>query len=277
MNKPDIAEKPSASSRSRTTIAISLIDRPSDARPLDLENVERLAKSIKQYGLMQTIHIVAVGERFEYVSGGHRLAAHELLGIDEIDAEVMPVGTPRKELLARSLHDNIHKSESLQDTLQRVMALAEYHDCSFKEAAKIGCVTPSTLSKINAAVSKLCPDAMRLVEQKKIGISVAYETAKGAKDTKQQVEWLEEHAAGRLSRAAIVEAAKNNRNTPPGSKGVSLDLSIDGIRIKLGVPQGIEYEQLLRAISTLRGRFAAEQKMKHPIDLLPRLMSEGGE
>lgn len=52
------------------------------------ENLERLANSIKQVGLIHAVGVVRDDGRLELVNGHRRLEAHKLAGLDSIRANV---------------------------------------------------------------------------------------------------------------------------------------------------------------------------------------------
>lgn len=200
------SENAAAAPQEGRRISVDLIDLMDNRRPLDEENLQRLEPSIEQHGLLQPVVVVAVGSRYLLCIGNHRHEVVKRLGHTEIDALVWPEGTAREQMLTLSLHENhLRKAESLEDTLQRVQALAQYHRCKFSEAAVHAGVSPGTLSKIRKSVDKLCPAALQVARDNKIGVAVTYEVARRAKSPDEQIAWLTEHAAGHMSREAIIQ------------------------------------------------------------------------
>lgn len=274
------SQLPNSKNRSQQPVEISLdkIDRLDDARELDESNITHLQASIADHGLLQAIVVVAEGNRFRCVIGNHRLEAIRRNGNDKIAATIWPEGTSQKKILLSSLQENsVRKSESIPDIFHRVSVLAEINDCDFPTAARLAKISDSKFSKINTTVEKLCPKALELVAKKKIGIGVAYETAKAAKDHSQQVAWLSDHANGKMSRDAIIEAGKANLAKPKRCKTVTLDLAVDDVTIKMCVPVKTSYERLFEVLSKATKCFKSHDKLGDPIDLLPRLMKERGE
>ncbi|MDR7034516.1 ParB N-terminal domain-containing protein [Mesorhizobium sp. BE184] len=66
------------------SIRVDLIDRRSDARPLDSATIDGLTQSIKVVGLINPIRVRPVGERYEIVSGHHRFGVCAFLDWAEI-------------------------------------------------------------------------------------------------------------------------------------------------------------------------------------------------
>lgn len=70
----------------------------------EMRNVDSLAKSIRERGLLQPIVVRPDGDHYALVAGGRRIEAHRLLGLDSIDA---------------------HIAESLADELEALLAEGE--------------------------------------------------------------------------------------------------------------------------------------------------------
>lgn len=73
---------------SHQRIALSLIDVSPGRRVLDPNWVSALADDMDERGQRTPIEVIALGERFRLVAGGHRKAARELSGHADIDALV---------------------------------------------------------------------------------------------------------------------------------------------------------------------------------------------
>lgn len=65
------------------------IHRRDDARPINSANVEALASSIVDIGLINPIRVRANSDDWEVIAGGHRLEAHKSLGLVEIVCDVV--------------------------------------------------------------------------------------------------------------------------------------------------------------------------------------------
>ena len=250
----------------------ALIDLMDNRRPLDEENLQRLEPSIGKHGLLQPVGVVAVGDRYLLCIGNHRHEVTKRLGHSEIDALVWPEGTTPEQMLVFSLHENnLRKAESLEETLQRVMALAQYHRCNFSEAAVRGGVTPGTISKIRKSVDVLCPAALQVARDNKIGVAITYEVAKRAKGDDEQIAWLKEHAAGRMSRDAMIKRSPGKKSKTP--KRVTFKLVIDEVSFQLTFPRAASYEELFEAIGKLKSKLQVHAKQNLPIHLIPEVMA----
>ncbi|MBK1868289.1 ParB N-terminal domain-containing protein [Aestuariivirga sp. YIM B02566] len=84
-----------------------------------------MAETIKKNGLLQPIEIVKRGNKHVLVFGAHRLAAHKLLGMEEISARVVECETdkPDLEIRLRECVENVGREELT--ALDRAGHLAE--------------------------------------------------------------------------------------------------------------------------------------------------------
>lgn len=130
----------------------------------------------------------------------------------------------------------------------------------------------STISKLNSVFKKLSREALQLAHDSKIGMSIGYEVAKATDDPEQQLAWLKEHAAGRMSREEIIDAGKPK---PEVSKTVNVQLTIEGVTVKITMPSSVSYDQIGEVLTKLKKRFSEQKQMDHPIALLPQLMTKG--
>ena len=75
---------------------ISTITVPGGRRTINRRKVLALAKSIELIGLINPITITGNGT---LITGAHRLEAHKLLGLDEIECIVLDIDKLRTELI----------------------------------------------------------------------------------------------------------------------------------------------------------------------------------
>lgn len=265
-----------STARTIERISLDLLDPMEHSRPLIVENVEQLAESIASHGLFHPIAVIVNGDRYTIGQGHHRAAAFELLGKNTIDAEVWPESTLPRDAMIRSFHENnVRQNESFMATLDRINAFMQEHNCTFSEAAKQAKIVKGTLSKIRKAMTSLSPAALHLVNQNQIGISVAYEVARGSDDENVQVQWLTRHLAGEMSRDAIIEdARRTDGNGPDTPKLVNLTVALEEVTIRVTMPKTIGYQQLKKRLRSLASLLNTQSKRSTPIDLLPRFIGE---
>jgi len=72
-------------------IDMNKIDRPAEGMRLEIspEEIEELAQSIEERGLLQPILVTPRKDRFEIIAGDRRYLAHEKLGIKKIQCKVV--------------------------------------------------------------------------------------------------------------------------------------------------------------------------------------------
>lgn len=106
-----------------STVPVNSVNVNRDQRQRrDLENIEELAESIRQVGL---INPIIVTQDHELVAGERRLTAHKLLGYDQIAVQYVEDLTAT-ELHLVELEENVRREDlPWQD---HVNAVAEYHN-----------------------------------------------------------------------------------------------------------------------------------------------------
>ncbi|MCB6185133.1 ParB/RepB/Spo0J family partition protein [Leeia sp. TBRC 13508] len=94
-----------------TKLPVNLIDKnPYQPRIIfPQEEIESLANSIKELGLMQPISVRRVGDRYELIAGERRLLAHKHLGKNTIEALIVPASDA--EMAMQALAENIDRSD----------------------------------------------------------------------------------------------------------------------------------------------------------------------
>lgn len=92
-----------------TSLPVAAVRRRADARPLVERTVNALAESIAELGLINPVRVRAAGDGYELIAGAHRLAAHEMLGLVEIDAVVVTDDDLRAELAM--IDENLLRAE----------------------------------------------------------------------------------------------------------------------------------------------------------------------
>lgn len=103
------------------TIPIKQIDATGRSRPVSPAVAAQLAEDIAQRGLRQPIEVAETDAGWRLVSGGHRLEAHNILGVEKIDAVAVAGNT--LELRRDELMENLARSELT--ALERAVSLAD--------------------------------------------------------------------------------------------------------------------------------------------------------
>jgi len=93
------------------SIQLHLIDEPTDAMRSDVwgDDLDDLARSIEQLGLLQPITLRAVGERYEVIAGHRRLSAFRKLGKASIPSIVRVADDVTGD--AMKVHENLYRTD----------------------------------------------------------------------------------------------------------------------------------------------------------------------
>lgn len=94
---------------STVSLPVAQLVRRSDARQLDGKVVSAMADSIAAIGLLNPVRVRKAGDQYEVIAGAHRLAAHQLLGLVEIDCVVVDDDDLRAELAM--IDENLCRAE----------------------------------------------------------------------------------------------------------------------------------------------------------------------
>ena len=114
-------------------IDIAGITVPPGRRPLDEGAVKAMADSMAKMGLKTPITVWGDEHRLELVAGGHRLAAAQSLGWDEIDCFIMDADTvTREEAEMWEISENLHRAELT--VMERSQQVARWVELAAKGA-----------------------------------------------------------------------------------------------------------------------------------------------
>lgn len=92
-------------------LATSDIDDPERPMRSDLsqENLQDLALSIKQMGLLEPIVVTPRGDRYEVVAGHRRITAAGLVGLDEVPCHIVTGNQEQIEMM--KIHENLIRQD----------------------------------------------------------------------------------------------------------------------------------------------------------------------
>jgi len=140
---------------------------------IDQGDLEDLAQSISEIGLMQPILVAEDGDRFEIVFGHRRFLAHQKLGLTAIKC-IIQVMTQAEIGIARAT-ENISRADltPLEEAATYKNLLDEYHLTLEQVAKKMG-KSPGTIKR-RMDLLKMPPQLQEAVHKKRISICVAEE------------------------------------------------------------------------------------------------------
>lgn len=207
------------STRTRTSIIRSIpIDKivSSLMQPRkDLGNLEELADSIKEKGIIEPIIVRTKNGKFEIIAGERRYKAAEMAGLTEVPCIEHDV--PDNEALEITIIENIQRKDlTVFETALSLKSLGEIYGYTHQDIArKIGKsrVTVSELIR----VTDLPPDVIKMCTDLNISSkSFILELAK-LEDKEKIMQLLQEYAEKPFSRDLI----KQRRKPPSDKKGKS--------------------------------------------------------
>lgn len=194
-------------------IKISLIDLdiPNDRHETDAGQLKELADSIKVQGLISPVTVYEKkGGRFLLGCGHRRLAAHKLLKLDVVRAEIRAAASTAEILAARAI-ENLQRSDLTPlEEADACDALLENHDGDAQKAAdSIG--WPIRRFENRLALARLSPRVRELLDQGKLYLAHAQLIAR-IPDFKKQ-----EEIAGEMKGDTRKFGGKVTIDEPPGS------------------------------------------------------------
>lgn len=158
-----------------TEVDLSSIDEPKGIirMSIDSDIIEELAQSISEIGLLQSILLRPIGDRFEIVFGHRRFLAHKKLALDKIRA-VVKVMTDSEAAIARATENLSRENLSPIEEAATFKDLIDTHSMSYEQIGKkVG--KSAGLVKRRMDLLKMPVQLQKAVHAKQISISVAEE------------------------------------------------------------------------------------------------------
>ncbi len=147
-----------------TWLSIDRVDpspRTRNARQIySRARLAELADSIRQYGVLEPILVIAVGNRYEVVAGNRRLQAARLAGLDRIPAIIRTEVDERSRLLVNVV-ENAQRAELRATERIGVVRQLASSGLGVREIARGTGLSPATISRwIRIAHNKQVMDAL---------------------------------------------------------------------------------------------------------------------
>jgi ParB/RepB/Spo0J family partition protein len=222
---------------SRQVVRLDLIDdNPRNPRvEQDTDELRELAESIAEHGLLQAPVVrrsPADPDRYMVVMGARRVAAHRLLGRDEV------------EVIVRRFDDQQAFLVSCVENLQRVqLSPREEMDLIGVLADELGSgdAVARALGKSKAWVSKRrrivgSPAFAAAVERGEIAVEHAYDVLAGAKSEEDAVAQLERVRGAGETRAQTRTAKRSGRAASNGAASAPAADALDTARASVDAP-----------------------------------------
>lgn len=248
------------------------------------ENIEELAASILEYGLLQPIVVKKTESesKFELIVGQRRFLAHKYLlekgklEIPEIKSVVLEKDTSPIFLKILSLAENLHRVEvSYEDKSRTIKELYDYYSGNIKKVAKNSGFSESTIKEYLKIDELGSEKTKRLLVEGKISKEDAKRAiyASGSDWEKQDklVDLIQKYSAhekdrlvrhGRENPEATIEELEKEAVTPRLEPTVVLNLSKD-VHVALNdAAVAYEMDRELLAMKALREWLEEEGFMK---------------
>jgi len=154
-------------------ISLALIDEPGGIVRMDIDpdDLDELAQSISEIGLLQPIMLAKNGERFEVVFGHRRFLAHQKLGLSVVRS-IVRVMTQEEIGIARAT-ENISRSDLTPlEEAATYRNLIEHYGMPLERVAKKMSKTPGTIKR-RMDILRMPPVLQKAVHKKQISMTVA--------------------------------------------------------------------------------------------------------
>src|SRR3954466_9162080 len=180
-------------------IPLSLIEANPDQPRTQLGNIEELAASIREKGVLEPILVRAIGpNRYQIISGERRFRAATIAGLDEIPAIELDVDD--KEQLEIALVENIQRKDLTPfEEAEGFLALQQKFNYTHEKISQVIGKSRTTITEtllihdITDRIRAMCREAG--ISNKSVLVQVA---RAGAEEAMEQV--VRAFAAGEMSR-----------------------------------------------------------------------------
>jgi len=210
-------------------VSLDLVDGPQGALRMDIDpdELDELAQSISEIGLLQPIMLAVNGGRFEVVFGDRRYRAHKKLGLSVVRAIVRNM-TQEEIGIARAT-ENISRADLTPlEEAATYKNLIEHYGMTIERVARKMSKTPGTIKR-RMDILRMPPVLQQAVHKKQISMTVA-ESLWSISDQAS----LEYYLSFAIENGCTKEVARSwakdwkdgkRRSQTPGNEGRGVDLS----------------------------------------------------
>lgn len=156
-------------------ISLDLIDEPKGIVRMDIDpdDLDELAQSISEIGLLQPIMLAVDNKRFEVVFGHRRFLAHKKLGLSSIRSIIRVLS--QKEVGIARATENISRADLTPlEEAATYRNLIDQYGFSLEQVAKKMSKTPGTIKR-RMDILRMPPSLQKAVHKKQISMTVAEE------------------------------------------------------------------------------------------------------
>ncbi len=151
------------------------IDPPGDVTRMEIttEDIQELASSIEEQGLLQPILVNKSGDRYEIVAGDRRFRAHKMLKRTKIMCKIVDVD-PETVALQRAMENLQRKNLTPLEEGVIYINLNVSHGLSIDEIAKRSGLSPGVVRR-RMDILEMPDNLQRAIHEKKVNSTVAEE------------------------------------------------------------------------------------------------------
>lgn len=167
------------------------------------EHIERLAASIKARGLIQPITLKPFGDRYMIVAGECRFRAHQLLGCDAIEANVVEIDD--NEMQLQAIIENLQRQD--MNPIEEARAYQSLTDRGYspqKIVDELGLNSTAFVVQ-RLTLLNLTAEVQRLVISGQLAVTMAWGVAQVSHERQHQL--VRDIASGKLRTAEQVKHA----------------------------------------------------------------------
>lgn len=234
---------------------------------IDEEHARSLADKLKRGVWLPPPVAVKDGNRYRIISGAHRLRAHILAGLGEIEVMVVESVTPLQEAQEAWNENEGRKGFNFCEQTGLVQFLIGQGLSQQQIAEALG-ISESRVSKLLTVSKRLATDLQQLVVDGKLGVSEAYIIAK-ISDFDKQRQLADRCIKGTIKRAGLEREVKILRGQrvrkvqPKRLEGDGVTIIFDG---------DLDNEALMEALKPIMGRLRKGAKLSAEPETAPIML-----
>jgi len=204
-------------------IRLEFIDRPKDIHrmSIDEDELNELAESIRENGLLQPICVAPRGERYLIIFGDRRYLAHHKLGKKDIECKIKDVNDIQI-ILDRGIENLQRVNLTAFEEGHIYLGLQEKAKMTLEQLSKRFGKSPATIQR-RMDVLRMPESFQKAIHEKKVSLAVAEELWSCPEAGKREyfIELAIEHGITKLvARQWVTDFKKELRNREnPGKRG----------------------------------------------------------
>jgi len=218
-------------------------------------SLQSLAEDIRRNGLLQPIHLLRLGEKFQLIAGERRCRAVKSLGHRTILATICEGPLPEQEIVAKMLSENVNREDL--NPIELAKGLRQLKELSGETASAVATRMGMSDRMVSdsLALLELAPEIQEAIRHRKITPSVAAELAR-VSDPNLQSELAQQVLTRGLTRDGIVARRKQAQLPTPsaGDKKQRVTAALGQGESLTLVGAGLDLERFITLLESLLAR-----------------------